>query len=197
MRGLVLLALATLGCPSRSEDAGRRGSWAPGLTPVTGSASAAVSANGARPKSPPFPGTTAPTERRHGPAQVPRLMEVRAARHDEGYVRVVFEFERELPGYRIRYIEPPVRKCGSGDPTAVAGNARLEVQLSPANAHDEKGAPTVQDRERSPALGILRELELTCDFEAETVWVLGLDSQNPYRVLELGEPPRIVVDVLE
>jgi hypothetical protein len=124
-------------------------------------------------------------------------VQVRTARHDEGYVRIVFELESELPGYRVRYVEPPVRKCGSGDPTAIAGGARLEVQLSPANAHDQNGAPTVQDRERRPALGILRELELTCDFEAETVWVLGLDSQKPYRVLELSDPPRIVVDVLE
>jgi hypothetical protein len=110
---------------------------------------------------------------------------------------VAFEFEvLPLPGYHLEYIDRPVRKCGSGDPTALRGDSWLEVRFTPADAHDERGAPTVKDRERQLELGVIRELELTCDFEAETTWVIGLAMPNKYRVLELAAPPRIVVDIL-
>jgi hypothetical protein len=122
---------------------------------------------------------------------------VRSARHEEGYDRVVFEFAATaLPGYHIEYIDRPVRKCGSGDPTAVAGDAWLEVRFSPADAHTQAGVPMIRERERTVSLEVLRELELTCDFEAVTSWVLGVASPNKYRVLELQSPPRIVVDIL-
>ena len=54
---------------------------------------------------------------------------------------------------------------------------------------------TVQDRNRRPNLTNLRQLVLTCDFEAQVAWVLGLGSPNPYRVMELENPARLVVDV--
>ncbi len=42
---------------------------------------------------------------------------------------------------------------------------------------------------------MLQELELTCDFEAEVTWVFGNAKPNKYRVMELREPTRLVVDV--
>jgi hypothetical protein len=77
----------------------------------------------------------------------------------------------------------------------VAGDSWLEVRLVPADAHDEAGRALIADRERQMSLGVLRELEQTCDFEAHVTWVLGLASPNRYRVLELQSPPRLVVDV--
>jgi hypothetical protein len=108
---------------------------------------------------------------------------------------VVFEFEGSaVPGYRIGYQDRPVQ-CGSGEPVEVAGGAWLQVQLLPAQAHTEAGEPTVQQRERHLALPVLKELESTCDFEADVTWVLGLASRRPYRVQELASPARLVVDV--
>jgi hypothetical protein len=54
---------------------------------------------------------------------------------------------------------------------------------------------TVAERERKPALPVLQELELTCDFEADVTWVLGVRTPNKYRVMELQGPTRLVVDV--
>jgi hypothetical protein len=42
---------------------------------------------------------------------------------------------------------------------------------------------------------VLKELKLICDFEGQVEWLLGLAARNGYRVLELTEPPRLVVDV--
>lgn len=127
-------------------------------------------------------------------APVALLVAVRTGTH-EGFDRIVFEFEERVPGYHIEYIDQPVRKCGSGNVTPVAGDGWLEVRMSPVNAHTEEGQPTVTERERMPNLTVLSELELTCDFEAIVTWVLGVESPNRYQVQELNSPPRLVVDV--
>ena len=139
-----------------------------------------------------FSGTTAATEKQRADAPVAVLREVRAA-EQQGFDRVVFELDG-MPGYRIGYQDRPVQ-CGSGEPVEVAGAARLQVQLLPAQAHTEAGEPTVRERERHLDLPVLKELESTCDFEADVTWVLGLSSRRPYRVQELASPARLVVDV--
>ncbi|WP_257457601.1 AMIN-like domain-containing (lipo)protein [Archangium lipolyticum] len=122
------------------------------------------------------------------------LREVRTARN-EGFDRVVFQFDGDqLPGYHLEYVDKPVIKCGSGDPTELAGQGWLQVRIQPAQAHAD-GKATVTERERKPALPLLAELELTCDFEGEVTWVLGVQRPNKYRVLELHGPTRLVVDV--
>lgn len=164
----------------------------PGHTPQAGSTHG--SDEPADSSSPPFEGTA-------GIIDVPKqitattLVDVRTARH-AGFDRVVWEFaEQEAPGYHVEYIDKPVRKCGSGDTTAIAGDGWLEVRLYPANAHEETGKPTIAARERQLELGVARELELTCDFEAVVTWVVGVSSPNRYRVMELREPARLVLDV--
>ncbi len=122
------------------------------------------------------------------------LREVRTARN-EGFDRLVLQFDGDqVPGYHIEYIDKPAIKCGSGDPAEIAGEAWLQVRVQPAQAH-EGAQVTVAERERKPALPLLQELELTCDFEGEVTWVLGVKHPNKYRVMELKAPTRLVVDV--
>ncbi len=122
------------------------------------------------------------------------LREVRTARN-EGFDRLVLQFDGDqLPGYHVEYVDKPVIKCGSGDPTEVAGQGWLQVRVQPAQAH-EGTQVTVAERERKPGLPLVQELELTCDFEGEVTWVLGVKSPNKYRVMELKGPTRLVVDV--
>ena len=122
------------------------------------------------------------------------LRDVRAA-SQEGFDRVVFEFEGSaVPGYRVGYVDSAVQ-CGSGETVEVAGAALLQVRLDPAQAHTEAGEATVRERERRPALPVLQEMESVCDFEADVTWVLGLAARNRFRVQELAGPARLVVDV--
>jgi hypothetical protein len=142
-----------------------------------------------------FAGTIGTTEVTRAGA-VATLVAVRAATH-EGFDRVVFELAASdvLPGHHIEYVDKPVRDCGAGDAKEVAGDAWLEVRMSPMNAHTEEGQPTIPLREQALDLPVIRELERTCDFEAVTTWVIGVGSPNPYRVVELSDPPRLVVDI--
>jgi hypothetical protein len=122
------------------------------------------------------------------------LLDVRSARHD-GFDRVVFEFAQTRPGYHVEYIDTPVRRCGSGEPTPIAGDGWLEVRFFVAEAHTPSGAPTIARREQHPALALVKELEQTCDFEGYVTWILGVSRPNKYRVLTLAKPARIVVDI--
>lgn len=132
------------------------------------------------------------------PSPPPRsavLRAVRTGRH-EGFDRTVFEFGSDtLPGYHLEYIDRPVRQCGSGHPVPLAGDGWLEIRFQPAQAHTDAGHPTVEERARTPALPVLRELKLTCDFEGQVTWVLGLAAPNRYRVLRLDDPTRVAIDV--
>jgi hypothetical protein len=142
-----------------------------------------------------FEGTAGDTDKPRPDAKVAVLRDVRAARH-EHFDRVVFEFEGDArPGYHVAYIDKPVRQCGSGDIVEIAGHGWLSVQIRPAAAHDEAGKAKIPFRERKLSLGVVQEIERTCDFEGEVSWVLGVSSPNRYRVLELEKPARLVIDV--
>jgi hypothetical protein len=115
---------------------------------------------------------------------------------NQGFDRVVLEFLGSgAPGYRVEYVDRPVRQCGSGDPTPVAGDAWLSITLRGTQAHTDQGQATVQQRERRLQMPIVKELEFTCDFEGVVQIVLGVSTPNRYRVVELQNPTRLIVDI--
>jgi hypothetical protein len=44
-------------------------------------------------------------------------------------------------------------------------------------------------------MSALRKMAIACGFEGEVEVVLGVSAANPYRVLELANPTRLVADV--
>lgn len=166
--------------------------------PVQATASEVVILGDGPPEATPsgsFEGTAGIVDKQRPEARVAVLRDVRAASQD-GFDRVVFEFEGSaVPGYHVEYVDRPVIQCGSGEPVEVAGDGWLEVRMIPAQAHTEEGQPTAGERERRLSLPVLKELQSTCDFEAHVTWVLGVASPNRYRVLELSNPARLIVDV--
>ena len=123
------------------------------------------------------------------------LVDVRTARHD-GFERIVYTFEPErIPGYKVEYVDRPVRQCGSGEVVELPGDAWLLVRLYPTHAHTEEGRPTVAERDRQLDYENIKRLKLICDFEAVVEWVVAVASPHPYRTLELRNPARLVIDV--
>jgi hypothetical protein len=166
-------------------------------------ATASVPASAAEPLHPAPRLTTPPPaqEWTTGAVDVPRpdlppaiVKHVGAVTQDFGE-RVVFEFTKDyVPGYHVEYVHQPVQ-CASGKEIEVAGDSWLQVRLSPAQAHTEEGQPTLPQGKWNPGLSIVRELASTCDFEGDVTWVLGLTSPSRYRVIEMANPPRLVVDI--
>lgn len=145
----------------------------------------------------PFEGTMGRTDNEGSADSVATLATVRTARHAT-FERVVFEFRDEVPGYHVAYESGTPAHCGSGDAATVRGSAYLEIRMAPARAHEffgERAETTVRDRNRAVDYQVLKQLVLTCDFEANVTWVLGLDARRPYRIMTLENPPRLVLDV--
>ena len=126
------------------------------------------------------------------------LTAVRAATHP-GYDRIVFEFRNGVPGYDVRYVEPPVLADGSGEEVAVAGTAVLLVRMEPALDADltQESAPeTYTGPTRfSPDTAAVVELVRIGGFEAVLTWAIGVDGEQPFRVTQLESPARLVIDI--
>jgi hypothetical protein len=142
-----------------------------------------------------FAGTLNPSHQGHAATHVVLVQKAETA-CCEGFDRIVFTCEGfHHPTWKVRYVHPPIQQCGSGNNIAVTGNAFLQISMDTAQAHTDAGQPTITDRNRHLNCRNLKQLVLTCDFEAKVGFVLGLDSKKPYRVVELQNPTRLVIDV--
>lgn len=142
------------------------------------------------------PAWTARSTALSGTADTPvTVRAIRTGAHAD-YDRIVFELAGDTrPGVKVSYVDRPVRRCGSDEVVALPGDGWLEIRLEPAQAHDEAGEATVQDRARTLSLPVMKGLAVTCDFEGVLTTVVGVRSPNPYRVRTLEGPGRVVVDV--
>jgi len=202
---LIGLALFAAGCGG--DRAAERNGSGEGSDTAQGESAAGLAPSGTlsapdtvTPAPPPqdtaqFAGTTAATHRPSA-GQPPAILRAARIAGHPGYDRIVFEFEGPgVPGYHVEYHDTPVRRCGSGDLVDLPGSGRLVVRLEPARAHDEGGNPTVIDRTLAPALAAVQRMTMICDFEGQVTWALGVDGVAPYRVLEVAQPSRLILDV--
>lgn len=123
------------------------------------------------------------------------LTAVRIGRHEQ-VDRLVFEFVGTPPKYHVEYIDRPVRQCGSGDVVPLPGDAWLSIRFEPANAHTEAGQPSIQERDIEVTGRNLARVKLICDFEAVVEWVAAVGSPGQFKVLELKDPARVVIDIV-
>ena len=124
---------------------------------------------------------------------VPLVTGIRAAAHN-GFERVVFDMSALPAADAVRFVDK-VTADGSGLPVTVAGSAYLLVRLEEAQAHTDAGAPLLSMR-TSPGLSAVKEIVMAGDFEGYVTIAIGLGTRTPFRVIELTNPARVVVDVL-
>jgi hypothetical protein len=191
---LVLTALALAGCGGGgSGTSGEAGPAATATTATTAPAATTTTAAAA---------TAWSTSTKHGPGrrQPPdgpsaKLAAVRAASHP-GYDRVVLQFEgTKVPAYRAGY----VREIALGETDdqflTLQGDALVEVTFQGTASDDYRpGTQTIPDK-LTPALPQVRQLGLAEDWEGVVRIGVGLDHRAGFRVLELANPVRVVVDV--
>ena len=127
------------------------------------------------------------------------LTAVRAGTHP-GFDRVVFDFQGGLPGFRVAYVDRPVREDGSGRLVDVDGAGVLEVRMERAATARLSGEGidhTYQGPRRIRPSGTETVLEVVeiGDFEAVLRWVIGSRHVVPFKVTTLASPSRLVVDL--
>lgn len=142
---------------------------------------------------PSSPTSTAEVEVERGGEPV-LVTAVRFAAHD-GYDRVVVDFDGDVPGYRVTWVDELIED-GSGQKIDVTGGAYLHVDLTPANAHTEAGKPTWTGGPIFQAdLGNVQSVVKTGDFEGHVGVGIVLDHRAGFEVKEQAGPNRLVIDV--
>jgi len=178
----MLVAAALAGCAGSDDEA----------VSTTATTTAPTTTEGS------FEGSTGTVTAPAEIAETALLERVAVAGHG-GYDRVVFQFRKGLPGYRVQYVEPPLREDGSGNVVNLDGNVFVVVRMEPASGFDlsvPEGELIYTGPRRIAGRGtsVVREIARTGDFEAVLAWAVGLEARVPFRVLTLDEPARIVVD---
>lgn len=118
----------------------------------------------------------------------------------DGFDRFVITFRDDapnLPGYKLEYVDE-VADCAA-EPSESSfdteGTAFLELHLTAANAQRDDGTSAIPNRHFGNVSEHLLGLHTTCDFEGEIRWVFDLAEPTSYRLMELVNPTRLVVDV--
>jgi hypothetical protein len=127
-----------------------------------------------------------------GSTSAPQVTAIRVAHHN-GYDRLVFEFSPSssaMPQYQLtRQASSTFVRDASGQPTTIEGSAGIRVVLH--NTVVGNGVAS----DLKPRLPELREVANIGDFERVVSYGVGLKTAACDRVLELGGPTRLVIDV--
>lgn len=188
----VAVAVTTLlaGC---GADA-REGREDPARASTTGSTPTATpsSPTGRADGAPAPPEGTALQTAKHAGTWDLVLTDVRAGEH-EGHDRLVLEFTGTgTPGWAVRYVDEAVLE-GTGDVAAIEGDAILQLDVSGTALP----APGDDRPPRQGPVGALVDVYVGGTFEGYTQVFVGVEGgRAPFRVLALGGPPRLVVDVV-
>jgi hypothetical protein len=160
-----------------------------GLTVSTAGANAALASLPAPTSTSPVTGVGTATD-----LGAAKLINVRTGRHDR-FDRTVFDFTGGTPGYRVAY--GTLYQEGTGYPIRLAGAATLVVVFNPAYAHDiNTGAVTYpMTRVLDPQMPTLRQIKFGGDYEGYVSAGLGLADRVGFRVFQLHNPDRVVIDV--
>ncbi len=186
--------LAVSGCGGSDKSSAPTGGYSlPSPTPTT-----STTATGAID---PLEGAgTTPVKGAATGSETALLERIAVGRH-EGYDRVVFQFQNVLPGYRIEYVQPPLKEDGSGKPVDVQGAAVVVVRMEPASGFDlntgegvliYKGPKRIDGS--AAGTSVVREVVRTGDFEAVLSWAIGLSDKVDFRVRTATSPSRLIVD---
>jgi len=118
----------------------------------------------------------------------------------DGFDRFVITFRDDaplLPGYRLEYVDAVTPCVTDADAPSVdaRGEALLELQVSAANASRDDGSYAIPNRRIGSVSEHLLGLYTTCDSDGEVTWIFDVAEPTSYRLLELVNPTRLVVDV--
>lgn len=122
------------------------------------------------------------------------LVNVRAAKN-RGFDRVVFEFKDKVPSYKIEFAKPPFYYGESENTVKVSGKSFIRATFISTTAHDiETGKSILSYKKGKLRFPVVQETAFIYDFEGTVEFVVGLKQSKDFRVTELQNPARIVVD---
>ena len=138
-----------------------------------------------------------PRSREHSSTEVNNVRSVRTAKHKD-FDRVVFEFTKQLPNYRIEYLKSHFYD-GEAERVRIksAGNAFVQAEFFTIPTSEEQMKFTEargfrpKGTLRMPTVQSVTDMGL---FEGFYDFVIGVGSRKPFRVTELSNPARLALD---
>lgn len=108
--------------------------------------------------------------------------------------RMVFEFSADAPypGYSVEWATAAIEGCS--DSVGTAGSAILRVTFEPIMLTDENGRATVA-ASTNAGFDRLKTARQVCEMEGMVVFELAASTATEFRVLEMNQPGRLVVDL--
>ena len=139
--------------------------------------------------------TTHPVSRRNNQSSYVRVVRVAKQR---AFDRVVFEFAGPVPNYRLEYLRSKYFEDESGrHRIRIAGTAFIHVSLNMISADETQvrfmDAPgfVPKGKLKLPAVAQVEERTL---FEGFYDFLIGVNGRKAFRVSELANPSRLVID---
>ncbi len=141
--------------------------------------------------------TTRTVSRRHEGTGITYVRSVRVGRH-QIFDRVVFEFGGSMPNYQVEYLRGRFYENEGGrQRIKIAGNAFVQVNLNLIPTDEEQMKLREQNsfipKGRLKLRSVL-ELDEAGLFEGYYDFLLGIRARKPFRVSELSNPLRLVID---
>jgi hypothetical protein len=136
--------------------------------------------------------------RSHQTSKVTHLRQVRASKQKD-FDRVVFELDGEIPSYTIKYLASHFYEDLDGKHRIrIAGTACIELELMMI-PYDEEQNKLARHRGFVPKgdlkMPSLRQIDNKGTFESVYDFLLGVTSRKVFRVSELSNPSRLVIDL--
>ena len=140
----------------------------------------------------------------YGDAQNLLMKDARLGAHFD-FDRFVLEFESNPSGniegppdsYSIQWVSQPPIQFGSGQSIEVQGPEYLEILLH-AYAYSRGSIPSeYSGLTEIQATGTINVIEAVFggEVEGKLVWAIGAKNRTGFRVLEIPDPPRLVIDI--
>jgi len=120
------------------------------------------------------------------------LTAVRVAKN-KGFDRVVFEFTGDLPNYKIELTGGPIVATGE-DEVKISGQYFAEINFQPLLFPEDENYKYEKIRKAGLNLPVVSEVQEIEWFEGYRPFAIGLKAKKLYRVQQLTNPTRLVVD---
>lgn len=122
------------------------------------------------------------------------LCKIRVAKN-KGYDRVVFEFNGGKPNYVIQYLPSNIYSTDGGDHIIkIAGKVFMVVNIYGMGQLDELPCELKDYPKGNLKFQTLQEIDEGVWFEGIKDLLIGVKAKKPFRVEELTNPSRLVID---
>jgi hypothetical protein len=120
------------------------------------------------------------------------LKDVRVGKN-KGYDRIVFEFTGDLPNFTVEYTKAPITGTGE-NVVKIAGKYFVEITFHSLQFPEDENYKYNKIEKTNLKLPVISELEEIEWFEGVRPFAVGLKAKKDFRVSQMTNPTRLIVD---